>query len=487
MEVVSIQSALDSVEADVVVYGFFTEPAPVTPITGDTDIDRRIHDMIETGELKGRGASIRFPFPSSHSARHVVLLSLGAAEQWDAMAAFRTLGACAKAIAAHPRDTVAISIARDETEAVNRAAVRGMITGCHGQDIYREEKRLNPFAKLLWHGGDQALLDEAKIDAEQMLFARRLVNEPPSAMYPESFVSAVQQQIEQLGVEIDVEVWDEERLEAENCRALLAVGRGSAMPSRLLILTYRGADHDPLAIVGKGVTFDSGGLSIKPSDGMKSMKCDMAGAATAVAGLIGIARRRLPVHAVALVGLVENLISGDSYKLGDVLHSRQGTTIEVLNTDAEGRLVLADVLDVAVGKNPGAIVDLATLTGACLVALGTDVAGAMSNNDSWCQRVVRTGREMGELAWQLPMFPEYGDLIKSQVADIKNIGEGRWGGAITAAKLLERFVGDVAWTHLDVAGPAYTDSPKAWQDGGGTGAFVATLIRLAETWRGSPA
>ena len=482
MEVVAVRASVDTLEADVVVYGVFSDPVPVTPITGDSDIDRRIADLIEYGELKSRGSTVVFPFPNSHHARHLIILSLGPLDGWNATTAYRTTAGCAKAIAAHARPTVVFSLPRNDSRLINKAAVRGAIAGCQGQDLYREEKRLKPFEKLMWHGAEESWLAEATIEAESMLLARRWVNEPPSTMYPESFVAVVREQV--VGLDIEVEVWDEQRLAEERCGCLLAVGQGSSRPSRLMTLTYRGAEHPPLAFVGKGVTFDSGGLSIKPTDGMKAMKCDMAGAATAAAALIGIARRKLPVHAVALVGLVENLISGDAYKLGDVLTSRQGTTIEVLNTDAEGRLVLADVLDVAVEKKPGAIVDLATLTGACVVALGTDVAGAMSNNDDWCQRVLEAGKEVGEIAWQLPMFAEYGEQIKSQIADIKNVGEGRWGGAITAAKLLERFVGDVPWTHLDIAGPAFTESAKSWQDGGGTGAFVTALMRLAEDWQG---
>jgi leucyl aminopeptidase len=482
MRVVAVHTSLDAVEADVVVVGVFSEPKAVSPITGDADMDRHILELFEAGELTSRGSTVMFPFPSSHRARYLLVVSLGPRESWNALAAFRTAGGCSKTIACRERPTVAFSFPRDDDPNIDKAAVRGAITGCQGQDLYRSEKRLHPFHTLLWQGIDESLLTEATIDAECTLLARRWVNEPPANLYPEAFVSFVTEQVRDLDVEI--EVWDEQRLSEENCHCLLAVGRGSDRPSRLMILTYRGSDHASLALVGKGVTFDSGGLSIKPTDGMKAMKCDMAGAATAVAALIGIARRKLPVHVVALVGLAENMVSGNSYKLGDVLTSRQGTTIEVLNTDAEGRLVLADVLNVATEKAPAAIVDLATLTGACLVALGADVAGALSNHDAWCDRVISAGSRVGELAWQLPMFPEYGEQIKSLVADIKNVGEGRSAGAITAAKLLEHFVDDIPWTHLDIAGPAFADGPKCWQDGGGTGAFVTTLIELAKDWRG---
>jgi leucyl aminopeptidase len=230
------------------------------------------------------------------------------------------------------------------------------------------------------------------------------------------------------------------------------------------------------------VTFDSGGLSIKPTDGMKTMKCDMAGAATVVGAMQAIAKLKLPVNVMGLCGLVENMLGGAAYKLGDVLHARSGKTIEVLNTDAEGRLVLADVLDVCCERKPGKIIDLATLTGACVVALGTDVAGLMTNNSDWGDSVRKSGENVGEPLWPLPMFAEFGDQIKSDIADIKNVGDGRWGGAITAAKFLEEFVQGKPWVHLDIAGPAFYDSPRPWLDAGGSGMFVRTLVEVARQW-----
>jgi leucyl aminopeptidase len=212
---------------------------------------------------------------------------------------------------------------------------------------------------------------------------------------------------------------------------------------------------------------------------MKTMKCDMAGAATVVAAMQAIAQLKLPVNVIGLCGLTENMVSGDSFKLGDVLRARSGKTIEVLNTDAEGRLVLADVLDVALQSKPARIVDLATLTGACVVALGTDVAGLMTNDQAWCDAVKAAADTCGEPVWQLPMFAEYGEQIRSEVADIKNVGEGRWGGAITAAKFLEEFVGGQPWVHMDIAGPAFLDSGKPWIDAGASGVYVRTLVEIA--------
>ena len=240
-----------------------------------------------------------------------------------------------------------------------------------------------------------------------------------------------------------------------------------------------------MAIVGKGVTFDSGGLSLKTPEGMLTMKCDKAGAATMAGAMQAIAELKLPVNVLGIAGLVENMTGPEAMKLGDVLVARNGRTIEVHNTDAEGRLVLADLLSLAVDLKANRIVDLATLTGSCVVALGTEVAGVMTNNQPWCDEVVSAARDAGEPIWQLPMYPEiYDEQIKSEVADIKNVGDGRWGGAITAAKFLEQFVGSTPWAHLDIAGPAFRDKPKPWCDAGASGQFVRTLVELARTASG---
>jgi leucyl aminopeptidase len=251
-----------------------------------------------------------------------------------------------------------------------------------------------------------------------------------------------------------------------------------------VILRYRGgpASAPTLALVGKGVTFDSGGLSLKTTEQMVDMKCDMAGAATAFAALTAIAERRFPVNILCLTPLVENMPSGVALKLGDVLTARNGKTIEVLNTDAEGRLILADALAYAVEQNVEHIVDLATLTGACMIALGYDVAGLMTNNAGWGEQVQACALAVGELAWPLPMFPQYREMIRSDIADMKNTGGSRYAGAITAAKLLEEFVGKTKWVHLDIAGPAWAERENATREAGGTGAFVRTLVEVARRY-----
>jgi leucyl aminopeptidase len=242
---------------------------------------------------------------------------------------------------------------------------------------------------------------------------------------------------------------------------------------------FKGGAGKTIGLVGKGVTFDSGGLSLKPTDGMVDMKCDMAGAAAVLGAMQAIAELDIPVNVLGVMALVENMPSGKAVKLGDVLHARTGKTIEVLNTDAEGRLVLADALAWAIDNKAERLVDLATLTGACCVALGLEVAGVMSNDEAWSGQVQAAAQSAGELAWPLPMFPLYTEMIKSDVADIKNTGGSRYAGAISAAKFLEEFVADVPWVHLDIAGPAWAEKENATRSAGGTGCFVRSLVELA--------
>ncbi|MFO0964189.1 MAG: M17 family metallopeptidase [Gemmataceae bacterium] len=252
----------------------------------------------------------------------------------------------------------------------------------------------------------------------------------------------------------------------------------------VLVTWGRGGGKPTLGWVGKGVTFDSGGLSLKTTEQMVDMKCDMAGAAAVLAAMGAAAELKLPVNLMGVMALVENLPSGKAMKLGDVLRARNGKTIEVLNTDAEGRLILADALSYAVDQKASHLVDLATLTGACMVALGADVAGVMSNDEAWSGAVLEAAKAAGEKAWPLPMWPHYAEMIKSDIADMKNTGGSRYAGAISAAKLLEEFVDGVPWVHLDIAGPAWAERENATRDAGGTGCFVRTLVELGRRYGG---
>ncbi len=481
MAVTTTTDKLTQIAAEAIVIGLHAE-SPPNGFAAEFDkaSSGLLTRLVESKEVSSKKGDVTTLLaPAGVKAGVVIVAGLGPKDSFDRAAANKAAAAAAKVLASKERGRVAFYLADNWSADISEAAVCGSVVGCVGQDLYRAKKSRFPLTDIVWAGIDAAVAKRGEILGDAVNLTRRLVNEPPSDMYPEAFAADAVKVAESSGMAI--EVWDQSRLEAERCGSLLAVARGSSRGPRLVILRYSGgpADQPPLALVGKGVTFDSGGLSIKPTDGMKTMKCDMAGAATVLGAMQAIARLKLPVNVIGLCGLVENMISGDAYKLGDVLRARSGKTIEVLNTDAEGRLVLADVLDVCVQLGPSRIIDLATLTGACVVALGNDVAGLMTNDQPWCDALKTAADTCGEPVWQLPMFAEYGEQIRSEVADIKNVGDGRWGGAITAAKFLEEFVQGKPWIHIDIAGPAFLEGSKPWLDAGGSGFGVRTLVEVA--------
>ncbi|WP_319797610.1 leucyl aminopeptidase [Nitrobacter sp.] len=310
-----------------------------------------------------------------------------------------------------------------------------------------------------------------------VIIARDLVNEPPNVLYPEEFARRASR-LRTAGVRIDV--LDVKAMTRLGMGALLGVGQGSARPSRTVVMRWNGGrkGEPPIAFVGKGVCFDTGGISIKPAGNMEEMKGDMGGAACVVGLMHTLASRKAKVNAVGAIGLVENMPDGNAQRPGDIVTSMSGQTIEIINTDAEGRLVLADVLWYVAKKiKPKIMIDLATLTGAIMVALGTEHAGLFSNNDELSERLTKVGLETGERVWRMPLAPEYDKLIDSQFADMKNTG-GRFGGSITAAQLLQRFVDNTPWAHLDIAGTAMgapkSDINQSW----GSGFGVRLLDRL---------
>jgi leucyl aminopeptidase len=322
----------------------------------------------------------------------------------------------------------------------------------------------------------KAFAPDASI-VEGVVIARDLVNEPPNVLYPEEFARRASQ-LRKIGV--NVEVLDVKAMTKLGMGALLGVAQGSARPGRVVIMRWNGGkkSEQPVAFVGKGVCFDTGGISIKPAGSMEDMKGDMGGAACVVGLMHALAARKAKVNAVGAIGLVENMPDGNAQRPGDIVKSMSGQTIEIINTDAEGRLVLADVLWYVAKKfKPKFMIDLATLTGAIMVALGTEHAGLFSNNDELAERLIKVGQETGERVWRMPLGPEYDKLIDSQFADMKNTG-GRHGGSITAAQFLQRFVDGTPWAHLDIAGTAMgapkTDINQSW----GSGYGVRLLERL---------
>lgn len=476
-------------DCDVVVVGISeSTPLSQTAAALDQALGGVITALRDAGKLPSdSGESSLIPGPGmlgqtqpAQGPELILVMGLGDAGKLDRGAAFVAASTAARTLAAKPHGKWAIALAESFDAEHHDAIIAGLLGGLEGQAIYRAQPAIHVPESIAVGGCSQAAIDRGTIVGNATNLTRRLINEPASEIYPESLALRADEMAREASLEC--EIWDEARLAEENCRAILAVGSGSVRPPRLVILRHNGGaeGEPPIAIVGKGVTFDSGGLSIKPSDGMVDMKCDMGGAATVIGTMQAIAKLGVKKNVIGLCGMAENMVSGSSYKLGDVIRTRSGKTIEILNTDAEGRVVLSDTLDVAIGFKPVAMVDLATLTGACMVALGNEVAGVMTNEQSVCDDVLSAANAEGELLWQLPMFPLYDEKVKSKVADIKNIGEGRWGGAITAAKFLENFVGDTPWVHIDIAGPAFADSPKPHRDAGATGVMVRTLIRWIE-------
>jgi leucyl aminopeptidase len=323
--------------------------------------------------------------------------------------------------------------------------------------------------------------------AEGVRFTRDLINEPASVIHPQSFVERTRQAFRGIrGVEI--EVLDEAAMRRLGMGAIVGVGQGSRRGSRLMLVTYRGADGPPLALVGKGITFDTGGISIKSSSGMEAMKGDMSGAAAVVGAALSLARTRAPVHVVAVAALAENMPDGNAQRPGDVVRTMGGKTIEIINTDAEGRLVLADAVQyVADRRDPFAIVDIATLTGAAVGALGPEYAGLFARDDDVAARIEDIARRVGEPVWRLPLHPKYAEAVKSDIADVKNSGNSPAPGASAGAHFIEAFVAeDMPWAHIDMAPTMWSDSAGPLTPKGARGYGVRLLDRLAREWRPAP-
>jgi leucyl aminopeptidase len=326
--------------------------------------------------------------------------------------------------------------------------------------------------------GPAEAVERARLYCAATALARDLVNEPPSECTPRRLAD-VAKSISRDGIKI--QVFDEKKIKAMKMGGLEGVARGSTQPPRFVHMTYRSAKaRRTIAIVGKGITFDSGGLCIKPADGMLWMKDDMSGAAAVIGVFSALAELKPRVNVHGIFAATENMPDGSAYKTGDVLRAMNGKTMEIINTDAEGRLILSDALSYASRLKPDEIIDMATLTGACVVALGPEVSACFTKDEKLRNRLMEAARRAGEKLWPLPLEDDYMDMIKSHIADMKNSG-GRWGGAITAALFLREFVDPgIAWAHLDIAGPAFTESEKLYRPSGGTGVMVRTLLRYLE-------
>lgn len=328
-------------------------------------------------------------------------------------------------------------------------------------------------------------VDRAKGIMSGVTLARDLVNAPPKDMHPEQLAQTALAIAKASKGRIKAKILDRAACEKLGMDAYLAVAQGSAFPPKFIHLTYTPAKPSAksVAVVGKGITFDSGGLSLKPADAMMTMKCDMGGAASVLGFFATLAAIAPKVTVHGIIAAAENMPSGNAMRPGDIVHSASGKTIEILNTDAEGRLTLADALHYAVQEDPDVIVDLATLTGACVIALGEEIAGIMSNDDDTAVGLLAAAERAGEKLWELPLEPRYRSLVESDIADLRNIATNRYGGTLTAGLFLQEFVDDVPWAHMDIAGPAFAERPMSSYIGkGGTGYGVRTLVEFVENF-----
>jgi leucyl aminopeptidase len=456
--------------------------------TVDKALDGAISQLIKQGDIKGKLNEITLVHSMGKlPATRVVITGLGKKKEFSIN---KVRGAVAETCR-YLRQKGVSSIAQGagingiSLESAAQAITEGALLGLYAfrRYITKKENNFGEIKQLLIvsREKDKSLteqaIDRGRILSEATNWARDLVNEPANYMTPSRMAEATRELAKSYGLE--VEVLEREQMAEMGMGALLGVAQGSQQPPKFIILNYKGSDSGKVdvALVGKGITFDSGGISIKPSEGMADMKGDMAGGAAVMAALSAIARLKTRINVTAIVPATENMPSGGALKPGDILTAMNGKTIEVLNTDAEGRLILADALSYAKKIGAKSIIDVATLTGACMVALGKICTGAFSNNQKLTNRVIAAGNEAGELAWQLPMFEEYKEQLKSDVADIKNIG-GRYGGAITAAKFLEEFINNTPWVHLDIAGTDVSDKEKGYLVKGATGVPVRTLVNL---------
>ncbi len=446
--------------------------------------------LCESGEISGKMLELTLiHHPEGTAAARVLLAGAGKAQEFTAAAWRKLVGAAVRHLKARSIKQIAIALDPEYSGAdYASAAVEGTILANFEPDRYRtgnEKKSIESAAVVAPPGADIArAVEHGRIIGEAQNFTRVLVNEPANRLTPLAMAEAARAMAAEFHLEC--EILDRARMEQLGMGALLGVAQGSAEPPALIVVRYKpegASDGGPhLGLVGKGVTFDTGGISIKPADGMEKMKYDMAGGAAMLGAMRAIAEIRPAIPVTAFVPCVENMPGSRAQRPGDIVTAMSGKTIEVINTDAEGRLILADALVYARRQGCTHLVDAATLTGAIVVALGHLNVGLFANNDNMRDRVLAAAKAEGERMWNMPLEPDYKDYLKSAFADLANVG-GRWGGAVTAAMFLKEFAEDTPWVHLDIAGTAWLDDEKPHLAKGPSGVAVRTLVRLAADWK----
>jgi leucyl aminopeptidase len=469
-------------------------PAAQSPKISDPEIASQngwLEELRTSGEFSGKLYEIAVLHrPHGIAAKRLVVIGGGKSAQFSTVELRRLAGVLVRSLKSKGVRSIGLRLGPTAANADAAAAVEGAILGAWEADKYKSDpkktaKQIDQFIVAADSAGENELSEGVhlgRIIADAQNFTRDLVNEPANRLTPEILADAAQKMAAEFGLEY--KSINRDAMSELGMGALLGVAQGSTNTPVLIELQYRPARteaRDHLALVGKGVTFDTGGISIKPSDGMEKMKYDMAGAAGVIGAMRAIAQLKPSIPVTAYAPLVENMINGNAQRPGDIVTALSGKTIEVLNTDAEGRLILADALTWANRNGATHIVDAATLTGAIGVALGHFNMGAFTNDEPFLRRFLAATRLAGEKAWQMPMDDEYKDYLKSAFADLPNIG-GRYGGSITAAWFLREFADPTPWIHLDIASTAWLDDAKGWLSKGPTGVAVRSLVQLALDW-----
>jgi leucyl aminopeptidase len=492
LEIKVIAGDIAQIEADAIVVNLFEgveQPGGATAAV-DKALDGAISSLISRGEIKGKFGEVSIVHTLGKlPARMLTIAGLGKRQDFNADKIRGVAGEFCRALRklnCHKIATIlhGAGIGGIQPEASAEAVAEGALLGLYSFTKYKkpEYEDVEEMLIVVSEKEEVPILEQAigkaKLVAEATNLARDMVNEPANYMTPGQMAEVAKEIASKYNFEF--KVFDPEDMEAMGMGALLGVAKGSNQPPKLITLSYKGDERSEKALgfLGKGITFDSGGISIKPSEGMEDMKGDMAGAAAVMTALGAIAQLKPKINVTAIIPATENLPSGTALKPGDVLKAMNGKTIEVISTDAEGRLILADALSYARRLGLSPLIDLATLTGACRVALGTFYSGLFGNDQDLVNKVLKAAERSGERMWQMPMPAEYKEQNKSEIANIKNTGN-RYGGAITAALFLAEFVDNTPWVHLDIAGPALSNKESGYIVKGATGFGVRTLVELA--------
>ncbi|OGN90331.1 MAG: leucyl aminopeptidase [Chloroflexi bacterium RBG_13_46_14] len=491
MEIKIASGNIREVEADAIILYLFegTDHLEGDLAEIDSALEGVISRLLDSGEIKGKLGQVTIihtlgKLPGSR----VVICGLGKEDELSLDSIRKAAAEACRSLEQNNVETIATVIFGNNkipADKSGQAMTEGALLGTYSfrRHITKEAEHGNIRQLTILANNDNMISEiesgyvKGQIIAEATMNARNMVNEPANYMTPSDMAVKARQTGDE--TDLEVEILEKEDMQELGMGALLGVARGSEQPPKFIIMKYTGRKTTDIeiALIGKAITFDSGGISIKPSAGMEEMKDDMSGGAAVIAAMGAIARLKPEINVLGLVPATENLPNGNALKPGDVITQMEGKTIEIISTDAEGRLALSDAIGYARKQGVRQIVDVATLTGAMQVALGDVCTGAFANNQELADKVIAAGEEAGERIWQMPMYDEYKEQNKSDVADIKNVG-GRLAGSITAALFLGEFVGDVPWVHLDIAGTAYTDKTKGYKVKGATGVPVRTLVNL---------